>query len=89
MLEQADINKALRCACIREFDGALLVPSYGFKDVDEYYRQQSSGHVLKVCGGAVVISDQRRNGVMSNQWHNGSLPCATWAGQMTARCTAT
>eukprot|EP00983_Pelagomonas_calceolata_P044773 1139442-Pelagomonas_calceolata.AAC.6 len=52
---KADIDKALRCSCIREFDGALLVPSYGFQNVDEYYRQQSSGHVLK-CLHAILYS---------------------------------
>jgi len=46
---QADIEKALSCTCIRDFDEALLVPSYGFQSLNDYYRQQSSGRVLKVC----------------------------------------
>jgi len=37
-----DLEKALRCKSIREFDVAVTVPTFGWKSVDDYYAGSSS-----------------------------------------------
>lgn len=41
-----DIEQVLAARTFREFDAALTVPLYGFRDVETYYEQCSSGRFL-------------------------------------------
>lgn len=41
-----DVQGAMRATDLRAFDAALTVPLYGFRNVDEFFRRQSSVHVL-------------------------------------------
>lgn len=50
-LLQVDLEGALRAVNVREFDAALVVPAYGFQDLEAYYAVQSSRQMLKVNEG--------------------------------------
>lgn len=36
---QFDIEEVLKARNVREFDSLVVVPTFGFRDVDDYYTQ--------------------------------------------------
>ena len=52
-----DLAAAYRASTVREFDTAAIVTQYGYKDVEAYYEDASSGRVLHNVAVPLLIAN--------------------------------